>query len=83
MEVTVNLYGELRAYLPVGKPGAVALKVPTRTTVRDVLNYLRVPADLPLAVVVNGIHRDKDYRIVEADVLSVFSMAAFKDSSTH
>ncbi|MDE3076545.1 MAG: MoaD/ThiS family protein [Chloroflexota bacterium] len=83
MEVTVNLYGELRAYLPVGKPGAVRLRVPTRTTVRDLLNYLHVPADLPLAVVVNGAHRDKDYRVADADVLSVFSMAAFKDAQTH
>lgn len=29
------------------------------------------------AVVVNGVHQDRAYRLSDADVLSLFSMAAF------
>ncbi|HUZ78268.1 MAG TPA: hypothetical protein VMV93_11880 [Chloroflexota bacterium] len=79
--MTVNLYGELRSYVPAGRPGPFSLKVPTRTTVRDILNYLRVPNDVPLAVVINGSHEDRDFRVAEDDVLSVFSMAAFRESA--
>jgi molybdopterin converting factor small subunit len=45
--------------------------------VRDVLDYLKVPSDVPLSVVVNGEHHDRAYTLSDGDVVSVFSMAAF------
>ena len=59
MEVTVNLYGELRKHLAPGKKPPIGLRVPAGMAVRDVLDYLNVPADSPLSVVVNGEHHDR------------------------
>ena len=79
MEVHINLYGEVKSYLPAGKKSSFSLRVPEGTAVRDILDYLKVPAQAPLAVVVNGAHHDSFYRVVDSDVLSIFSMAAFAD----
>lgn len=76
MEVTVNLYGDLRKHL-AGKKPPIGLRVPAGLAVRDVLDYLNVPGEAPLSVVVNGEHHDRDFRLSDGDVLSVFSMAAF------
>ena len=81
MDVTVNLYGELRKYRASGKGASVSLRVPNGLMVRDVLDYLKIPAETPLSVVINGEHRGRDHRLTEGDVLSVFSMAAFQGSS--
>ena len=75
MEVTVNLYGEVSKY---ASKRSFALTVPSGMAVKDVLDHLKIPADLPLAVVVNGIHQDRDHRLADADVLSVFGMGAFQ-----
>lgn len=74
MEVTVNLYGDARKY---AAKTAFSLRVPSSTVVRNVLEYLKIPDDVPLAVVVNGLHRDRDYELDDLDVLSVFGMGAF------
>lgn len=78
MEITVNLYGELRKHLAPGKKPPIGLRVPAGMAVRDVLAYLKVPADAPISVVVNGEHRDRSHTLSEGDVVSVFSMAAFE-----
>ena len=76
MEVNVNLYGDVRKY---GKKPAFALRVPAGLAVGDVLDYLKLPPDVPLAIVVNGVHEDRRYRLSDADVLSLFSMSAFSE----
>ncbi|HVA25423.1 MAG TPA: MoaD/ThiS family protein [Chloroflexota bacterium] len=81
MEVTVNLYGELRKHLAPGKKPPIGLRVPAGLAVRDVLDYLKVPLDAPVSVVVNGEHHDRAYTLSDGDVLSVFSMAAFGEPS--
>ena len=74
MEVTVNLYGEVRKY---GKKPAFTLRVPASTSVADVLAYLKLPEAEPMAVVLNGAHVGRSQPLAEDDVLSIFSMAAF------
>ena len=81
MEVTVNVYGDLRKHLSRGKKPTFTLKVPSGMVVADVLDYLKVPSDAPVAVVVNGVHGDRETRLAEEDVLSIFGMAAFADQS--
>ena len=80
MEVTVNLYGELKKHLAPGKKPPIGLRVPAGMAVKDVLDYLKVPGDAPLSVVVNGEHRDRSHPLAEGDVVSVFSMAAFGEA---
>lgn len=79
MEVTVNLYGGLRKYLARGKKPTFALRVPAGMAVDDVLEYLKIPADEPISVVVNGAHRDRAWQLSDEDVLSVFDMGAFAE----
>jgi sulfur carrier protein ThiS len=74
VEVTVNLYGEVRKY---GKKPAFTLRVPAGRSVADVLAYLKVPEAEPLAIVLNGTHVGRNQPLAEDDVLSIFSMAAF------
>jgi sulfur carrier protein ThiS len=81
VEVTVNLYGELRKYVGSGKKLPLALRVPAGLAVRDVLDYLKIPAGAPLAVVVNGEHHDRTRTLSEGDVVSVFSMAGLEPAS--
>ncbi len=78
MEISVNLYGELRKFLAPGKKASLGLRVPDGLTVRDVLDYLKVPRETAVAVVVNGEHRDRAHALLDGDVISVFSMAAFE-----
>jgi hypothetical protein len=78
LEVTVNLYGDARKYLPQGKKPTFTLKVPAGMAASHVLDYLKIPADAPLAIVVNGVHQDRHCRLSDLDVLSVFGMEAFE-----
>ena len=80
MEVTVNLYGELRRYLQPGKEAMFSLGVAPGMAVKDVLEHLGVPGDFPLAVVVNGVHRYRHWQLSDHDVLSLFSMSAFAEA---
>lgn len=82
MEVTVNLYGDARKYLARGKKPTFTLKVPAGMAVNDVLNYLKIPDDTPLAIVVNGVHQERDHELSDDDVLSVFGMEAFAEPPT-
>lgn len=45
--------------------------------VKDVLDHMGVPADFPVAVVVNGVHRYRQWQLRDGDVLSIFGMSAF------
>jgi len=78
----VNLYGDLRKYLPLEDKGAFGLRVPAGIAVRDVLNYFKIPPGTPLAIVVNGVHCDDRFSVSHGDVLSVFSMSAFEPPSS-
>jgi len=74
VEVTGNLYGELRKD---DKKATFTLGLPAGTSVSDVLDFLKVPAEEPVAIVVNGLHMQRSHRLADADVLSMFSMGAF------
>lgn len=77
MEVTVSVYGELRKYLQPGKRSPFTLGVAPGMAVKDVLDHMGIPADFPLAVVVNGVHRYRQWQLRDGDVLSIFGMSAF------
>jgi hypothetical protein len=80
VEVTVNLYGELRKYVQPGKQPTFSVGVAPGMAVKDVLEHLGVPGDFPVAVVVNGVHRYRQWQLSDHDVLSLFSMSAFAQS---
>jgi len=80
VEVAVNLYGELRKYLQPNQQPTFVLGVPAGMAVNDVLGHLKVPPELPVAVVVNGVHRHREWRLQDHDVLSLFGLGAFAET---
>lgn len=55
MKVEVRLFATLQPYLPAGAHGdGVSLELPPGTTVRDVVESLKIPSDLAWLAVVNG-----------------------------
>jgi molybdopterin converting factor small subunit len=79
LEITVNLYGDLRQYRAAGKSTSMVLRVPAGLTVAAVLDYLKIPTDRAVSVVVNGEHRGREHQLADGDVISMFSMAAFEE----
>ena len=73
MKVEVHLTATLRRYLPPGTIGDhVLLDFADGTTVGQVVDSLRIPADLERLTVVNGRDAAPDQVLSEGDVLSLF-----------
>jgi molybdopterin converting factor small subunit len=77
MEIEVKLFATLRDYLPKGSSGySCKLKVNSTDTVRDVLNRLKIPDEIPKIILVNGVHTNFEGILRGGDVLSVFPPVA-------
>jgi len=73
VRVEVQLFANLRAYLPAGTGGdSFPLDVPAGATVADVLRLLRLPEDLEFLQVVNGHDAISGQRLTSGDVLCLF-----------
>lgn len=73
MRVEVQLFATLGSYLPPDTSGdSVTFEVPDRTTVGDLIQALRIPADLECLAVVNGIDAAPGHELADGDVLSLF-----------
>jgi len=77
MEIEVKLFATLRDYLPKGS-GQFSCKVEMNSTdtVRDVLQKLKIPEEMPKIILVNGLHSNLDRVLKFGDVLSVFPPVA-------
>lgn len=77
MEIEVKLFATLRDYLPKGS-GQFSCKVEmdSTDTVRDVLEKLKIPKEMPKIILVNGVHSNLDRVLKFGDVLSVFPPVA-------
>ena len=77
MKIEVKLFATLRDYLPKGS-GQFSCKVEidSADTVRDVLEKLKIPEELPKIILVNGVHSNLDRVLKFRDVLSVFPPVA-------
>ncbi len=73
MEIEVKLFGTLRDYLPKGSDQfSCKVDINTTDTVRDVLERLEIPEEIPKIILVNAIHSNLDRILKLGDVLSVF-----------
>jgi molybdopterin converting factor small subunit len=77
MEIEVKLFATLRDYLPKGS-GQFSCKVEidSTDTVRNVLERLEIPEEMPKIILVNGVHSNLDQVLKFGDVLSVFPPVA-------
>jgi molybdopterin converting factor small subunit len=73
MKIEVHLFALLDRYLPVGSEGdSVSLDVPPGTTVRDVVESLKIPDELSCLTVINGRDAPPEQILAPGDVLSMF-----------
>jgi len=73
MEIEVKLFAIFQHYLPLGSgPYSCKLRLEIEAQVKDVLNYLNLPNEMPKILLLNGIQCKPDSRLREGDVLSIF-----------
>jgi molybdopterin converting factor small subunit len=73
MKVEVRLFATLQSYLPAGAHGdGVSLELPSGTTVRDVVEALKIPSDMACLTVVNGREAESEQVLSAGDELVMF-----------
>ena len=73
MKVEVRLFATLQRYLPAGTEGdCVSFDLPADATVRDVMESLKIPAELACLTVVNGRDADLDQVLSPGDEVTMF-----------
>jgi sulfur carrier protein ThiS len=72
VEVEVHLFANLADYGPPGaREGAARVELPAGATLDDLLRRLRIPAELPRLLLVNGHDVEPTARLSPGDVVSV------------
>jgi len=73
MKVKVQLYAILAKYLPSNAENKTAiLELAEGTTVKGILEELKIPEAMPKILLVNGRNAELDKVVVEGDIISVF-----------
>ena len=75
MEITLKLFATLREYMPCGKDKyACTMDVRKDCMVADLIEELKIPREIPLIILVNGIqNQEKERQILqEGDTVSIF-----------
>jgi molybdopterin converting factor small subunit len=68
MRITVKLFATLRAYGPPSRK----LEVQEGGTLADLVKTLLLPEDIPLVMIVNGLHARPSYILREGDEIAFF-----------
>ena len=73
MIVDVKLFASLREYLPADAQDFTA-KAPAAAgaKVKTLLDWLKLPVELPKVILINGRHANETDEVQEGDVVSVF-----------
>jgi molybdopterin converting factor small subunit len=73
MKIEIALYATLSKYLPPGAQNRKAIiEVRDGATVRDVMNQLGIPAELPNILLVNGRQSADSAVLKDGEILSIF-----------
>lgn len=73
MKIQMILYASLASFLPDGSSGNCCdMEVPEGSTIRDVLDGMKVPAEAPKIFFINGRHAKQDQQLQEGDRVAVF-----------
>ncbi len=73
MKIEVNLYATLKRYMknePGGKSSAI--DVEDGTCVKDMIQKLKISADLVKLIFINGVHAKRDTILKDGDRLGLF-----------
>ena len=74
MKIQVNLFASLSSYLPEQKREGFSnlMEVEQGTTIKSLLNRLKIPAKQPKIIFLNGVHADETTVLKDGDRLGVF-----------
>ena len=74
MKVELKFYASLSRYMPgkTGGRGPRVTEIGEGTTVRELLERLKVPADAVKIIFLNGVHAGEDEVLKDGDRLGVF-----------
>jgi molybdopterin converting factor small subunit len=74
MKIQLNLFASLSRFLPEGpKTGfSVFMDISEGTTVKSLMNTLKLPEELPKIIFLNGIHAAETAVLKEGDRLGIF-----------
>ena len=73
MKIQLRLFASLAGYLPDQKNGGFSIvEIKEGTTIKSLLDDLKVPADLPKIIFLNGVHAEETAILKEGDRLGVF-----------
>jgi molybdopterin synthase sulfur carrier subunit len=73
MDIKLNLYASLAEYLPdkaLGNPNLIELQ--TGTTIKQLIEQLRIPLDSPRIIFLNGVHAPLETRLRDGDRVGMF-----------
>ena len=77
MDIEVKLFATLRDYLPKGSSRfSCKMEVDGHTQVQDILERLKIPAEIPTIILINGVHGKKEQPLKDGDVVSIFPPVA-------
>ncbi len=77
MKVEVKLFANFREYLPPGSSSyARLMDLDEGTTIRQVLENLKIPPSIPMVLLVNGIYKQAEEVLQPGDALNVFPPVA-------
>ena len=77
MKLEVKLFANFREFLPAGTEKYTCwVELEEGATIGQALGKLKIPNDLPMITLVNGLHRTFDDCLKPGDVLSVFPPVA-------
>jgi len=75
MKIVLKLFATLREYLPSGSDKySCTMDLKEGTTVAEIVEQLKIPREIPLIILVNGIQdQEKEKKVLQkGDVLSIF-----------
>jgi sulfur-carrier protein len=74
MKIQLRLFASLSKFLPEekGTDFSNLLKVEEGTTIKDLLDTLKIPQDLPEIIFLNGVRAEKNTILKEGDRLGIF-----------
>jgi molybdopterin converting factor small subunit len=75
MKIVVKLFATLREYLPCGPDKySCPMEVKENSRVEEVVDQLKIPKEIPLIILINGIQsQEREKQVLkEGDVLSIF-----------
>ncbi|HYB22074.1 MAG TPA: MoaD/ThiS family protein [Thermodesulfobacteriota bacterium] len=77
MKLEVKLFANFREFLPPGAEKYTCwLELEEGTSIGQVLQKLKIPDDIPMIALVNGLHRTFEDLLEPGDVLSIFPPVA-------